>query len=370
VEERHEENRSSPQGGAIRVLVVDDSAIVRKLLSEELSRASGIEVVGTAPDPYVARDKIVALEPDVVTLDVEMPRMDGITFLKKLMRYYPLPVIIVSSLTPKGSQLAMEALEAGAVEVVPKPGSSYSVKELGDLLIEKVVAAAKSKGSLRRQHPAGRDLPASKDLTGLRFTTDKVIAIGASTGGTEAIKRVLEPMPPDAPGIVIVQHMPAQFTSAFAKRLDEICKIKVTEASDGELVTPGKALIAPGNFHMILQRSGARYMVQIRMGPRVHYQRPSVDVLFHSVAREAGPNAVGVLLTGMGADGARGLLAMRQAGARTIAQDEETCVVFGMPREAIELGAAEKVLPIEAIGIEALRMAGEPKEGIGSRGAA
>lgn len=364
------ERTDSIQGGPIRVLVVDDSAIVRKLLSEELSKASGIEVVGTAPDPYVARDKIVALEPDVVTLDVEMPRMDGITFLKKLMRYYPIPVIIVSSLTPKGSQLAMEALEAGAVEVVPKPGSSYSVKELGELLIEKVIAAARSKARLRRQFSVLEDPPVSRDLTGLRFTTDKVIAIGASTGGTEAIKKVLEPMPPDSPGIVIVQHMPAQFTSAFAKRLDEICKIKVIEASDGELLTPGKALVAPGNFHMILQRSGAKYVVQIRTGPRVHYQRPSVDVLFHSVAREAGPNAVGVLLTGMGADGAKGLLAMRQAGARTIAQDEHTSVVFGMPREAIELGAAEKVLPIEVIGIEALRMAAEVKDRAGTKGAA
>lgn len=370
VEKQRHPDDHTEQSRSTRVLVVDDSAIVRKLLSEQLSRSAGIEVVGTAPDPYVARDKIVALEPDVVTLDVEMPRMDGITFLKKLMRYYPLPVIIVSSLTPRGSQLAMEALEAGAVEVVPKPGSSYSVNELGDLLVEKIQAAAKSHDALRRISTLPPPQASSQDFSGLRFTTDKVIAIGASTGGTEAIRRVLEPLPPDAPGIVIVQHMPAQFTSAFARRLDELCKIRVMEATDGELVTPGKALIAPGNYHMVLARSGARYTVQIRTGPRVYYQRPSVDVLFQSVAREAGPNAVGVLLTGMGADGARGLLAMRQAGARTVAQDEETCVVFGMPREAIQLGAAEKILPLSAIPAEALRMAAEARPGAPAKGAA
>lgn len=344
----------------IKVLVVDDSAIVRKLLSEQLSRSPQIKVVGTAPDPYVARDKIVALEPDVITLDVEMPKMDGITFLKKLMRYYPLPVIVVSSLTPKGSQLAMEALEAGAVEVIPKPGSSYSVKELGDILIEKIRAAAQSKIPASVRLPATATQAVSTiELSGLRFTTEKVIAIGASTGGTEAIRKLLVQMPPDAPGIVIVQHMPAQFTSAFAKRLDELCKIRVTEATDGEALMEGKALIAPGNYHLVLSRSGAKYQVQVKTGPRVYYQRPSVDVLFHSVAREAGPNSVGVLLTGMGADGAKGLLAMRQAGARTIAQNEETCVVFGMPKEAIHLGAAEKVLPIEDIASEALRMSSE-----------
>ncbi len=344
----------------IKVLVVDDSAIVRKLLSEQLSRSPHISVVGTAPDPYVARDKIVALEPHVLTLDVEMPKMDGITFLKKLMRYYPLPVIVVSSLTPKGSQLAMEALEAGAVEVVPKPGSSYSVNELGDILIDKIQAAAQSRvprGASRKT--TGEEQVSRIDFSNLRFTTDKIIAMGASTGGTEAIRKVLVQMPPDAPGIVIVQHMPAQFTSAFARRLDELCRIRVMEAQEGEAVAPGKALIAPGNYHLVLSRSGAKYQVHVRTGPRVYYQRPSVDVLFHSVAREAGPNSVGVLLTGMGADGAKGLLAMRQAGARTIAQNEETCVVFGMPREAIQLGAAERVLPIEDVAAEALRMSSE-----------
>ncbi len=346
--------------GRIKVLVVDDSAIVRKLLSEQLSRCPQITVVGTAPDPYVARDKIVTLEPDVITLDVEMPKMDGITFLKKLMRYYPLPVIVVSSLTPRGSQLAMEALEAGAVEVIPKPGSSYSVNELGEILIEKIRAAAQSRVSRPCGQPCTEPGPASSlEPSTLRFTTDKVIAIGASTGGTEAIRKVLVQMPPDAPGIVIVQHMPAQFTSAFARRLDELCRIRVMEATDGEALAAGKALIAPGNYHLVLSRSGAKYQVHVRTGPRVYYQRPSVDVLFQSVAREAGPNAVGVILTGMGADGAKGLLAMRQAGARTIAQNEETCVVFGMPREAIHLGAAERVLPIEEIAAEALRMSAE-----------
>lgn len=359
---------TGPTHGRIKVLVVDDSAIVRKLLSEQLSRSPEITVVGTAPDPYVARDKIVALEPDVITLDVEMPKMDGITFLKKLMRYYPLPVIVVSSLTPKGSQLAMQALEAGAVEVIPKPGSSYSVNELGDILIEKIRAAAQSRLSVgANQSASGPDKISTIDISGLRFTTDKVIAIGASTGGTEAIRKVLVQMPSDAPGIVIVQHMPAQFTSAFARRLDELCRIRVMEATDGEAVVAGKALIAPGNYHLILSRSGAKYQVHVKTGPRVYYQRPSVDVLFHSVAREAGPNSVGVLLTGMGADGAKGLLAMKQAGARTIAQNEETCVVFGMPREAIHLGAAERVLPIEEIASEALRMS---SESLSTKGAA
>ena len=340
----------------IRVLVVDDSAIVRKLISEQLSRTSDIDVVGTAPDPYVARDKIVQLEPDVLTLDVEMPRMDGITFLKKLMRYRPMPVIIVSSLTPKGSQLAMEALESGAVDVVPKPGSSYAVKELGDILLAKVRAAAMSKPV--QSGPAARTASVKPmPATGLRFTSDKVIAIGASTGGTEAIKTVLQQMPPEAPGIVVVQHMPAQFTSAFAERLDGICKIHVAEAQDGDIVSPGKALIAPGNFHLVLGRSGARYLVHVKMGPRVYYQRPSVDVLFHSVAKYAGLNAVGVILTGMGADGARGLLAMRQAGAKTIAQNEKTCVVFGMPKEAIQLDAVDNILSIEEVASKALMIA-------------
>ena len=342
----------------IRVLVVDDSAIVRKILSEKLNNARDIEVIGTAPDPYVARDKIVALKPDVITLDVEMPRMDGVTFLKKLMAYFPLPVIIVSSLTPRGSQLALEALESGAVEVIPKPGSSYDVEELGDLLTEKIRAASHSRPS-RRVAQKKKEKSEVKQITGLRFTTEKLIAIGASTGGTEALRLVLERMPIDAPGIAVVQHMPAQFTRSFADRLNQICKIEVKEAEDGDWVQAGKALIAPGNHHMVMQRSGARYLVRIKQGPAVYYQRPSVHVLFQSVAKYVGPNAVGAILTGMGADGAKGLKIMRDAGARTIAQDERTCVVFGMPKEAINLGAAEKVLPIDKVAEGLLRMAAE-----------
>jgi two-component system chemotaxis response regulator CheB len=343
----------------IRVLIVDDSAIVRKLLSERLSAAPDIEVVGTAPDPYVARDKIVELKPHVLTLDIEMPRMDGITFLRKLMRYYPLPVIVVSSMTPKGSQLALDALELGAMEVLPKPGSSYSVQELGDLLASKIRAAAAA-GPYRKLPSTAEDSSSLPPLGALRFTTDKIIAIGASTGGTEAIKQILAEMPAQAPGTLVVQHMPPRFTSAFADRLDRLCRIQVREARDGESVGAGKALIAPGNLHLVLVRSGAKYVARTKAGPRVHYQRPSVDVLFHSVADQAGPNAVGILLTGMGSDGARGLLAIRQAGGRTIAQDERTCVVFGMPKEAIQLGAAERILPLPRIASEALSMVSTP----------
>lgn len=338
----------------IKVLIVDDSSVVRKILSQEVARAEDIEVVGTAPDPYVARDKIVTLSPDVVTLDLEMPRMDGITFLKKLMHYYPLPVIVVSSLTPQGSQLAIEAMEAGAVDVVPKNGSSYSVKDLGEILVEKIRAASLSKrpiSSLRSSEEA----PPKTAPVGLRYTTDKLVAIGASTGGTEALRKILERIPPDGPGIVIVQHMPAQFTKAFAQRLDGLCQIQIKEAGDSDAVYPGRALIAPGDFHMVLDRSGARYLVRIKKGPPVHYQRPSIDVLFRTVASKAGPNAVGVILTGMGSDGAKGLKAMKEAGATTIAQDEQSCVVYGMPKEAIRLGAVDHVVPLDRIAEEMLK---------------
>lgn len=341
----------------IKVLIVDDSAIVRKVLSEELAQESDIEVIGTAPDPYVARDKIVRQKPDVVTLDIEMPRMDGLTFLKKLMRYYPLPVIVVSSLTPKGSKMALEALENGAVEVLCKPGPAYSIGEMSQQLKEKIRAAANV--NIRRvPYP---DLPkiyppqpiVSKALS---ETTQKIIAIGASTGGTEAIKEILMNLPLNVPGIVIVQHMPPQFTTAFAERLNNLCQMEVKEAQDGDAVLNGRALLAPGNFHMLLRRSGSRYYVNIQDGPMVHHQRPAVDVLFHSVAQYAGPNAIGIILTGMGADGAEGLLKMKQAGAKTIAQDEATCVVFGMPKEAIKRGAVDKVLPLEQIPQEIMRM--------------
>ncbi|MEA3359343.1 MAG: chemotaxis response regulator protein-glutamate methylesterase [Thermodesulfobacteriota bacterium] len=333
----------------IKVLVVDDSAVVRKVFREELSRENDIEVVGTAPDPYVARDKIVELRPDVITLDIEMPRMDGLTFLKKLMKHYPLPVIIVSSLTPKGGKLAMEALSIGALEVMSKPSSSYSVGEMGVQLVDRVRAVSRIKvvpKSGKAPITGNQAIPVSKALS---ETTNKIIAIGASTGGTEALKVVLTKMPPNAPGILVVQHMPAHFTSSFAERLNELSALTIKEARDGDSLVNGTALIAPGNFHMLLKRSGARYYVQVKTGPLVHHQRPAADVLFQSVANYAGKNAVGVILTGMGSDGALGLLKMRKAGARTVAQDEKSCIVFGMPKEAIKLGAAERVVSLENV---------------------
>ena len=337
----------------IRVLIVDDSAVVRKIFSEELSKYPDIEVIGTAPDPFVARDKIVALTPDVITLDIEMPRMDGLTFLRKLMRYYPVPTIIVSSLTPKGGKLTLEAMEIGAVEVIAKPGGSYSVGDMSSQLAEKIRAAA-----CARVFKKDSDSPAMEraPMKALAQTSHKVIAIGASTGGTEALKQVLTQLPANSPGILVVQHMPANFTASFADRLNSLCQVNVKEAKDSDAVVPGHALIAPGNFHMILRRSGARYYVEVKTGPMVHHQRPSVDILFKSTAQNAGGNAIGVILTGMGADGAEGLLEMKKAGASTIAQDEQSCVVFGMPKEAIKKGAADKVLPLDQIAIEMMRM--------------
>jgi two-component system chemotaxis response regulator CheB len=336
----------------IKVLIVDDSAIVRKIFTEELSKEADIEVVGTAPDPYVARDKIVNLKPDVVTLDIEMPRMDGITFLKKIMKYYPLPVIIVSSLTPKGGKLALEAIDSGAVEVMSKPGTAYSVGDMKVQLADKIRAAVRA-GVKRRSDEGGAQTAPVQVLThALQETTNKVIAIGASTGGTEALRKVLIQLPTTIPGLVVVQHMPPNFTTAFAERLNSLCEIEVKEAQDGDAVLPGRALIAPGNFHMLLRRSGARYYVCVKTGPMVCHQRPAVDVLFRSTAEYAGANAVGVILTGMGADGAQGMLQMRQAGARTIGQDEASCVVYGMPKEAAKLGAVEKVASLERIAQE------------------
>jgi two-component system chemotaxis response regulator CheB len=341
----------------IRVLIVDDSAVVRKVFSNELSRERGIKVIGTAPDPYVARDKIVKLEPDVVTLDIEMPRMDGITFLKKLMKYYPLPVIIVSSLTPKGGKMALEALASGALEVISKPSAAYSVGDMSVQLADKIRAVARVNVKERLNSVHGSDPVKPVTLSrALIASTNKIIAIGASTGGTEAIKTVLMAMPPNSPGIVIVQHMPANFTTSFAERLDSLSQITVKEANDGDSVVNGQALLAPGNFHMLLKRSGARYYVQVKKGPLVHHQRPAADVLFRSVANYAGANAVGIILTGMGSDGAAGLLEMKEAGARTVAQDEKSCVVFGMPKEAIKLGAAEKVVSLGNITRTALAM--------------
>jgi len=342
----------------IRVLIVDDSAIVRKIFSEHLEKEPDIEVVGTAMDPYIARDKIVRTDPDVITLDLEMPRMDGLTFLRKLMKHHPLPVIIVSSLTKNGSKLALEAVEAGAVEVVSKPGSSYSVGELSQELSHKIRAAAASKSNLDlkiKPRSKIRPKPRKRSRPALETTTEKVIAIGASTGGTEAIKEVLVGLPPNPPGIVIVQHMPPKFTTTYAERLNSLCPFEVKEAEDGDSVYQGRALLAPGNFHMLLRRSGARYYVNVKDGPMVHHQRPAVDLLFKSAARAAGKNVMGILLTGMGVDGAEGLLQMRNAGSFTVAQDEESSVVYGMPGEANKIGAAVRVLSLFDIAGEITR---------------
>lgn len=340
----------------IKVLVVDDSAVVRKVFTEQLSKQRGIMVVGTAPDPYVARDKIVKLKPDVITLDIEMPRMDGITFLKKLMKHFPLPVIIVSSLTAKGSKIALEAISLGALEVISKPSAAYSVGDMSIQLGEKIRAVYGAKlMPLTSQKTEDRPMAVieSKALTA---TTNKIIAIGASTGGTQALTKVLTRLPRNSPGVVVVQHMPAQFTTSFSERLDEQCQMNVAEAKNGDTVTNGQVLIAPGNYHMLLKRSGARYYVDVKTGPLVHYQRPAADVLFKSVARYAGANALGIILTGMGKDGAQGMLSMKKAGAINIAQDEKSCVVFGMPKEAINIGAVDHVQDIYTIAQKAVSL--------------
>jgi two-component system chemotaxis response regulator CheB len=332
----------------IRVLVVDDSALVRKVLTEELSRFPDIQVVGTATDPYVARDKLLTLQPDVITLDIEMPRMDGLSFLARLMQHRPTPVIIVSSVAPEHGATAIRALALGAVDVVSKPGSGFTVPEVGTTLVRAIRAAASA-----RVRPAAKSAPVPppprRTVAEAAGTANKVIAVGASTGGTVAIEQLLRALPSNAPGIAIVQHMPPSFTKAFADRLNGIVEMEVREAIDGDELHSGLALIAPGDKHMMLQREGSRYVVAVRDGARVHHQRPAVDVLFQSVARVAGRNAVAALLTGMGADGAKGMLAVREAGGYTIAQDEESCVVFGMPREAIKLGGAEEVTPLHRI---------------------
>lgn len=337
----------------VRVLIVDDSSVVRRTLSDELHKQPGIVVVGTAPDPFVARDKILALHPDVITLDIEMPRMDGLTFLRRLMKHYPIPVIIVSSLTPKGCQTAIACMEAGAVDVLCKPGASYSIgdlgKELGSLIRAVSGARLRPVAAGAAAAVAGTPLRSSGPLAAMIQTTHKVIAIGSSTGGTEALRSILTTLPKTAPGIIMTQHMPEGFTTSFAQRLDSLCEIEVREAHDGDWVSPGLALLAPGNKHMRLARDGARYLVRVCEGPRVCRHRPSVEVLFESAAKYAGANAMGVILTGMGNDGATGLLSMRKAGAVTLAQDEASCVVFGMPREAIACGGASIVAPLNEI---------------------
>jgi two-component system chemotaxis response regulator CheB len=329
----------------IRVLVVDDSAIVRKILTEKLAAQPDIEVAGAAPDPYVARDKILALKPDVLTLDIEMPRMDGLSFLRKLMKYHPLPVVVVSSLSAQGSRMALEAIEAGAVDVMGKPGGPYSVEDVEFELAEKIRAAARVKLKPRVATERPRTPAAVLRLRGECLR--RVVAVGASTGGTEALRTLLEPLPPETPPVLVVQHMPAHFTEAFAGKLNEVCRgLEVREAADGDQLRPGLALVAPGDYHLLLRRNGAGYAVSLKKGPKVFHQRPSVDVLFQSAAEVAGAKGVGIILTGMGKDGAAGLLRMREVGAATLAQDEATSVVYGMPGEAARLGAAGTVLPI------------------------
>ena len=351
----------------IRVLTVDDSALMRQVLTRLLSKDPDIEVIGSAPDPFIAREKIKALTPDVLTLDVEMPKMDGLTFLEKLMRGRPMPVIMVSSLTEAGCQTTLRALELGAVDFISKPKMDLreGMEEIAQDLIDKVKAAAQAKvrgkgvvegtGSAKRclsplleggQAHAQRWEPVP---TAMIKTTDTIIAIGSSTGGTEAVKDVLMALPPNTPPILITQHMPERFTKTWADRMNSLCRISVKEAKDADSVLPGHALVAPGGYHMTLVRSGARYSVRINQDPPVNRHRPSVDVMFDSVAQYAGANTIGVILTGMGSDGAKGMLGMKQAGAYTIAQDEASCVVFGMPKEAIKLGGVDKVLPLSEI---------------------
>ncbi|MBQ5948133.1 chemotaxis response regulator protein-glutamate methylesterase [Massilia sp. ST3] len=333
-----------------KVLIVDDSALIRSVMSEIVNSQPDMEVVATAPDPLVARELIKKHNPDVLTLDVEMPKMDGLDFLEKLMRLRPMPVLMVSSLTERGSEITMRALELGAVDFVTKPKLSIQtgMREYADMIADKIRGAARARIAPRKAQPAGASVPLSA-LRSPLISSEKLIIIGASTGGTEAIREFLMQMPSDCPGILIAQHMPEGFTSSFAKRLDSLCKISVVESQGNERVLPGHAYIAPGHSHLLLTRSGANYMTRIEQSPPVNRHRPSVDVLFRSAAQAAGKNAVGVILTGMGKDGAAGMLEMRQAGAYNVAQDEATCVVFGMPREAIAIGAAHEVGPLQAL---------------------
>ena len=348
----------------IKVLIVDDSAVVRQALTEVLSADAEIEVIGTAADPILAEQKLRKQRPDVITLDVEMPRMDGLSFLKQIMAQDPIPVVMCSSLTLEGAETSMKALQYGAVEIINKPkfGARQFLEESRILICDAVKAAARARVRRLASLVNAPEPKLSADVILERprqmesfQTTEKIVAVGASTGGTEALRIFLQGLPYDAPGIVIVQHMPQNFTSAFAKRLNGICQIEVKEAADGDTVLPGRALLAQGNKHMLLKRSGARYYVQIKDGPLVSRHRPSVDVLFRSVARYAGMNAIGVIMTGMGDDGARGMAEMKQAKAINFAQNEETCVVFGMPQEAIKAGGVHKVLPLEQLSQEVVR---------------
>ena len=348
----------------IKVLIVDDSALVRQTLSDIISSDPELEVIGMAQDPVVAVQKISEQAPDVITLDVEMPRMDGITFLQKIMAQHPIPVVMCSSLTEKGSETALKAMEFGAVDIITKPkmGTKQFIEESRIRICDSIKAAAASRirpmRAVREVSPKYNAdvIMEAPNANAMVQTTEKIVAVGASTGGTEALSTFLQMLPEDSPGIVIVQHMPEHFTAAFAKRLNSICRVTVKEGENNDSVVRGHVLIAPGNKHMLLKRSGARYYVEVKDGPLVSRHRPSVDVLFRSAARYAGKNAVGVIMTGMGDDGAHGMKEMHEAGARTIAQDENSCVVFGMPGEAIKLGGVDKVLPLEKIAAEVLRL--------------
>jgi len=331
----------------IRVLVVDDSAVVRRMISDALSQDPEIEVVGTAADPYVARDMILKLQPDVLTLDIEMPRMDGLTFLKILQEHRPMPVVIVSSLTTAGSKIAMRAMELGAVDVVAKQSSAWNIGGLRDQLAHRIKGAARARLSLL--HPAPAAGGPTETSAGIHFSPRQLLVIGSSTGGTEAIKSVLSRLPAELPGICIVQHIPPVFSKTFAERLNECCALDVREAAHGDEVRPGTALIAPGDYHMVVEWAGAGYRVRLRQDPPIHFTRPAVDMLFNSAAQCAGRNAVGVLLTGMGRDGAQGMQQLKSAGATNLAQNETTCVVYGMPRAAVELGVVDRVLPLDHI---------------------
>ena len=336
----------------IRVLIVDDSALIRGIMTEILSDDPEIEVVGAAPDPYVARDKMKTLNPDVLTLDVEMPKMDGLTFLKKIMGARPMPVVMVSSLTEQGAATTMQALEIGAVDFVTKPSVDiqHGLTELAEQITSKVKIAAKA--MVKKRTPPADCAERIKSLaaqSAMIKTTDTIIAIGSSTGGTEALRELLEVLPPNTPPILMTQHMPERFTKTFADRLNELCQIGVKEAQEGDSVIPGQALLAPGNYHMELRRSGARYYVSLNQEPPVNRHRPAVDPMFRSVAKYAGANSVGVILTGMGNDGAAGMLEMKKCGAYNLAQDEASCVVFGMPKEAIKAGGVDKILPLQDI---------------------
>ncbi len=343
----------------IRVLCVDDSALVRGLMTEIINSHDDMEVVAVAPDPLVARELIKQHNPDVLTLDVEMPRMDGLDFLEKLMRLRPMPVVMVSSLTERGGETTLRALELGAIDFVTKPklGIRHGMLEYSELIADKIRAAARAR--LRVPAASSQAAPPAR-LRSPFASSEKLVIVGASTGGTEAIREVLRPLPPDSPAVLITQHMPAGFTRSFAQRLDALCAVTVREATHGERVLPGHVYLAPGgDTHMKLGRSGANYVIELEASEPVNRHRPSVDVLFHSAASAAGANAIGVILTGMGKDGAAGMLAMRQAGAHTLAQDEASCVVFGMPREAIALGGAAEVVALDAMSERILTRLGD-----------